>query len=692
MIAAATGNPLLETGGPPAFDRIRPEHVEPAIHSLVARLREDIEAFEESCAHLAPTFAARVGRLGELGEPLRLAWGTVQHLAGVCDSPALRMAREAVLPDVVALQLRIAQSRILYDSVRLLAEEPHHSRLDPAQRRVVRASLRDAELAGVALAPGDQERFRALALEHDQLCQRFENQLLDATAAAAITFDRPEQVLGLPERALRRAAEAAAPTSQAVDAARGPWRITLDGSAYVPFLEHAQDRASRERIYRAFITRASFGANDNAPVLERLLAIRAEQAHLLGHASYAQMCLTARMAPSVAAVDALLTRLAGAASRRAQQELDELRALASGAGAPDLALWDVPFWAERLRERRFDYRDEEVREYFPLGGVLEGLFAMARRLFGVVVSADDGAVPVWDAGVRYFRVTDEAGTPLAAFYLDPYCRPGSKRDGAWMDVCLDRRVQADGSVRLPVAYLICNQGPPLGGAPSLMSFREVVTLFHEFGHGLQHMLTRVDIAEAAGINRVEWDAVELPSQFLENWCYHAATLGSIAHHWKTGEGMPQELMQRLIQARSFRAGSATLRQVLFARVDLLLHQDAGCAAPGAALALQQRLSRELAVLPPLPEDRWLCGFSHVFPGGYAAGYYSYKWAEVLSADAFSAFEEAGLGDDAAIGRLGRRFRDTVLAQGGSRHPLEVFRDFRGREPSVEPLIRQLGLA
>ncbi len=299
---------------------------------------------------------------------------------------------------------------------------------------------------------------------------------------------------------------------------------------------------------------------------------------------------------------------------------------------------------------------------------------------------------MWEPSVRYFRVLDSGGEAIAAFYLDPYARPGTKQDGAWMDVCLDRRVRPDRSVRLPVAYLVCNQTPPSGDLPSLMSFREVTTLFHELGHGLQHMLTRVDRAEAAGINNVEWDAVELPSQFMENWCYHRETLTGMARHWQTDAPMDPRLVDRLIATRTFRAGSMTMRQVLFGRLDLALHQDQAQAAPGAALALMRTLSAEHMVLPPLPEDRWLCGFSHIFPGGYAAGYYSYKWAEVLSADAFAAFTEAGLDDAAALARLGARFRETVLGLGGGRHPLAVFRDFRGREPSPEPLIRQLGFA
>ncbi|MFY0525648.1 M3 family metallopeptidase [Archangium gephyra] len=353
----------------------------------------------------------------------------------------------------------------------------------------------------------------------------------------------------------------------------------------------------------------------------------------------------------------------------------------------------MPFWAERLREERYAYTDEELRPYFALPRVLDGLFDTAKRLFGVTVRAANGEVPVWDPSVQFFRVADESGKDIAAFYLDPYSRPATKRGGAWMNGALDRKRQPDGSLRLPVAYLVCNATPPVGNKPALLTFREVETLFHEFGHGLQHMLTRVDYPEAAGINNVEWDAVELPSQFMENWCFHEETLSRLARHVDSGEPLPKHLQDKIRAGRIFRAASMSLRQVYFATLDLELHHRYQPGGDGQAgfLEVQKRVAKENTVLPPLPEDRFLCSFTHIFAGGYAAGYYSYKWAEVLSADAFSAFEEAGLSDAQALSRTGRRFRDTVLALGGSRHPLEVFQEFRGRAPSTQPLLKQTGL-
>ena len=379
------------------------------------------------------------------------------------------------------------------------------------------------------------------------------------------------------------------------------------------------------------------------------------------------------------------------------QDLEDLRAFARERGAAeadDLALWDVAYWAERLREQRYAYSEEELRPYFPMPRVLEGLFGLAERLFGVRIHAADGEAPVWHEDVRFFRVSDASGAPLAAFYLDAYSRPAEKRGGAWMDECVgrSRALAPEGeAVRLPVAYLVCNQTPPVGDAPSLMSFDEVLTLFHEFGHGLQHMLTQVDYGLVAGIRNIEWDAVEVPSQFMENWCYQRETLRGISRHVETGEALPDALFEKITAARTYRAGSGMLRQLYFAMTDLALHSDYVPGPGRSAFEVQRRVAERTTVLPPLPEDRFLCAFSHIFAGGYAAGYYSYKWAEVLSADAFGAFEEAGLDDARALHETGRRFRETILAQGGSRPPMEVFVDFRGREPRTGALLRHSGL-
>ena len=503
---------------------------------------------------------------------------------------------------------------------------------------------------------------------------------------------------GLPASLLELAAQLARDAGEeGASAERGPWRIGLDAPCYIPFMEHARRRDLREQLYRAYVTRASSGETDNTPLIRRILALRREEARILGYADFAEVSLASKMARDVDAVEQLLVELRDASVDAARAEVEALRELAREEGAPeaeDFQVWDVLFWAERLRERRFAYTDEELRPYFPLPRVLDGLFGLANRLFDVTIEAADGETAVWHPDVRFFRVRNESGEPIAAFFLDPYSRPGEKRGGAWMDECVGRSsLLADGDgVRLPVAYLVCNQAPPTGGRPSLMSFDEVETLFHEFGHGLQHMLTRVDYGLASGIRNVEWDAVELPSQFMENWLYHRETVLGLSGHVESGEPLPDALFEKVRAARNHMAGYQMLRQLYLAKTDLSLHRDYDPEGSEAPEDVQRRVAERYGLLPLIPEDRFLCGFGHIFGGGYAAGYYSYKWAEVLSADAFSAFEEAPLDDEEAVRATGRRYRDTVLALGGSCAPMEVFVAFRGREPSTEALLRHSGLA
>ena len=685
--------PLLSPGRPPRFDAITADQVVPTVRALLPVLSAGLADLERDLATTpVPTWDAVMSRLWDLQEPLGYVWSVVGHLMGVANSPELRAAHAEVQGEVVQAFLAVSQSRPLYEAYGRLAARDD---LSATQQRALALARRGAEHSGVGLTGADAERFCVIESELSALSTTFSNQVLDATKAYALDLREADEIAGCPAT-LRAAAAQAAERAGLGPATpdQGPWRITLDQPILGPFLEHARRRDLREQVYRAFITRASADPNDNQPLIERILALRAEKAQLLGHASFAALSTSAKMAGDVAAVDALLAGLRSAGRPKAQAELDELTAFArTESGQADLALapWDVPFWAERLRERRFDVSDAQLRPYFALPTVLDGLFGLAERLFAVRIRAADGEVPVWDAGVRFFRIEDDQGRALAAFYLDPYARPGSKRGGAWMDVCLDRR-----GTRTPIAYLVCNQSPPLGSTPSLMTFREVETLFHEFGHGIQHMLTVVDHPEVAGINGVEWDAVELPSQFMEHWCYDPATvLGGagrpgIARHWQSGEPLPRTWFDRLCAARTYRAGSATLRQVYFATLDLELHHRR---SPGESpLDVQRRIAALNTVLAPLPEDRALCSFTHLFSGGYAAGYYSYKWAEVLSSDAFAAFEEAGLDNETAVCATGRRFRDTVLALGGSRHPREVFAAFRGREATIAALLRHTGLA
>ena len=689
---ADESNPLLAIKGLPRFDLVAPGHVVPAVRAVLASAHQKLDDIEQG---LTPTWEGLLAPLEELERPFEYAWGPVNHLLGVKNSPALREAHETVLPEVVAFGLRLRQSEALYRGLKDIRQGPAWEDLDAPRRRVVELKLREAELAGVGLSADARERFNAIEHELSRLGTDFSNHVLDAIKAFSFTVTDVCDTEGWPE-GLRRLASQSHNLARPEDTPpstpeAGPWRITRDQPVFVPFLQHSRNRAQREQVYRSYITTASSGEFDNSGIIEQTLKLRREKARILGYASYAELSLASKMAPSVAAVEAMFGELREASLPAARRDFEELTAFAAASGHKEpLAQWDIAFWAERLRETRFDFTDEELRPYFPLPRVLEGLFGLAGRLFGITISEAQGQAPLWHTDVRFYTVRDARGEKLAAFYLDPYSRPHEKRGGAWMDECLGRR-RVDGQLRHPVVYLCCNATPPVGDTPALMSFREVETLFHEFGHGLQGMLTTVDLPDVAGISGVEWDAVELPSQFMENWCYHEPTLTGMTAHVETGEQLPAELFAKIIAARTFRAGSLMMRQLEFGLTDMALHHIYDPQQDGNAFAVHHRIASQTGVLPVLPEDRFLCAFSHIFAGGYAAGYYSYKWAEVLSADAFAAFEEAGLDDERAVTALGERFRDTFLALGGSRHPLEVFAAFRGRAPKTEALLRHNGL-
>ncbi len=685
--------PLLAGQELPEFEAITPVQVEQAIPSLLETLNTELTDLETRLQHrLAEqdkplTWDELMDPLHRLGERLRWSWGVVCHLNGVCNTPELRAAHQQQQGAVVQFGNRAGQSRPIYQSLEALQQSAPG--LDGTQRRILESELRDMRLRGVGLAGAEQAAFNASSAKLAELATAFSNHVLDATNGWSLTLTSEADLAGLPASLRELLAQAAQ------DAGESGWRLGLDMPRVVPFLKYSKRRDLREHVYRAQVSRASTGELDNRPLIEQILQLKLEQARRLGYANWAEVSLASKMAGTVADVEGLLDDLRAAAYPAAQQELEALAACAARHGAPEataLKPWDVSYWAEVLRQESFDLDSEALRPWFSLEQVLQGLFGLCQRLFDIRIVAADGEAPVWHSDVRYFRVLDgTSGAPLAGFYLDPYSRPGSKRGGAWMDECLGRSRRPDGSAVLPVAYLICNQSPPVGDTPSLMTFEEVETLFHEFGHGLQHMLTTVERPQAAGINNVEWDAVELPSQFMENWCYDRATLMGMARHWQTEEPLPEADFQKLLAARTFMGGSATLRQVHFALTDLRLHSQWTPTCGQSPEQLRRAIARTTAVLEPIPEDAFLCAFSHIFAGGYSAGYYSYKWAEVLSADAFSAFEEVGLDQEEEIVATGRRFRDTVLSMGGSRSPAEVFEAFRGRQPSSEALIRHSGL-
>ncbi len=680
-----TSNPLLAGQGLPAFDQIQPGLIVPGMTQLLQELARELTELE---AQIAPTWEKLVEPLTRIEERLSWSWGIIGHLMGVKNSPELRQAYETVQPQVVEFISRLSQSKPIYEAFSSLRQGESWGQLDEAQQRIVEASLRDAQLAGVGLLGEKKDRFNAIQLELAEITTKFSNNILDATKAFQLKLTTPADIAGLPPSLLSLAAQTARGQGETnASTETGPWVITLDFPSYFPFMKYSDNRELREKLYKAYVSRADLGELDNNPLIDRILQLRQEQAHLLGYSTYAEVSLARKMANSVDEIEKLLDNLRQVSYEAAKQDLEALKTFA---GTDDLKHWDIAYWSEKQRQAKFNFSAEELRPYFPLPRVLEGIFSLAKRIFGVEIIAADGKAPIWHPDVRYFQINDEKGEKIAYFYLDAYSRPAEKRGGAWMDVCIGR-AKTGTEVRLPVAYLICNQTPPVDGNPSLMTFEEVTTLFHEFGHGLQHMLTTVDYSGAAGINNVEWDAVELPSQFMENWCYDRPTLMSMAKHYETGETLPEHYYQKLLLAKNYMSGSAMLRQLHLSLVDLELHHRYQPNGGETPKQVRQRLAATTTIIPPLPEDAFLCSFGHIFAGGYAAGYYSYKWAEVLSADAFAAFEEVGLDNEEAVKAIGRRFRDTVLAMGGSSHPMNVFKAFRGREPSTEPLLRHSGL-
>jgi len=692
-------NPFLVTEGLPSFDRMKAEHVVPAMEQVLADSGAAIEKIESS---LTPTWLGLLQPLDELSIPHDYSWGCVSHLMAVKNSPELRDAHEQMQPKLVELGLRISQSKPVYEGLKAIRDGAEWDQLDEAQWRIVEHNIRSAEHAGVGLEGAEKERFLEISRELSQISTQFSNNVLDARKAFELVITDKDEVQGWPQSLLQGAAQShnearsledSSVAEDATDATaeEGPWRITLDYPSFLPFMQHHSGRPERESLYRAQTTLASSGEYDNTELIAQTLRLRKERVALIGFDSYAAYSLSNKMAPDVAAVEQMFDELSGPSRSHAEQDLQDLRDLASKSGQrEELAHWDLLYWGERLREQRFDYTDDQLRPFFPLPRVLDGLFSITQRLFGVTVEAADGEAPVWHKDVRYFKVNDARGDQVASFYLDPYSRPQDKRGGAWMNECLTRR-RLHGKLSLPVVHLVCNGTPPVQDTPSLMSFSEVETLFHEFGHGLQGMLTTVDYGEASGINGVEWDAVELASQFMENWCYHKPTLTGMTKHVQTGAPLPDDLFDKISAARTFFAGTQILRQLEFGKTDMTLHHAYDVAGTDTVFDVHRRVSEEMSVFPLFAGDRRLCSFTHIFAGGYAAGYYSYKWAEVLSADVWGAFEEAGLDNDEALQAMGRRFRDTVLALGGGRHPMDIFRDFRGREPDTKALLRQSGL-
>ncbi|MCB1175540.1 MAG: M3 family metallopeptidase [Leptospiraceae bacterium] len=694
-ISSSANNPLLERDSLPRFDAIRPEHVADAVSATLASCEERLQQLESN----PPTDWNLIEGLNAIEYELSRTWGPVSHFMGVQNSPELRSEYEKMQEPIVAFSLRMSQSKTIFAAVESLGARASVLQLSAAQRRAIELRLRDARHSGIALPPAEQELYNQKAQELSQLGTSFANHVLDATMGFGIDLHQKEAVAGLPKSWLSQAAQKwqqAHPDVQSpADPAEGPWRLGLDIPSFLPFMQHAERRDLREQVYRAYVSRASSGPNDNSAIILKTLQLRRDMANLLGFDNYAELSIDSKMAASPAAVERLHNDLLEAALPAARQEHTTLQDFARQAGFPDqLAHWDIAYWAERQRESLYDYSEEDLRPYFPMDRVLSGLFQLAADLFQIQITRAKTEPGTWHPDVSYYLIADRnSGQPLASFFLDPFSRPENKRGGAWMDVCINRWQRSASDLELPVAYLVCNGTPPDSDRPSLMTFQEVETLFHEFGHGLQHMLSQVGEFDVAGINGVEWDAVELPSQFMENWCYHQKTLLGLSGHYESGAELPLELFHKIKAARNYRSATALLRQLRFGMLDMELHSnfdpDSGV---DALFAAQEKVDRLTSFLEPLAEDRFLCSFQHIFAGGYAAGYYSYKWAEVLSADAFAAFEEAGLENTTELEQVGLRFRRSILALGGSQHPMAVFRMFRGRDPDIQALLRHSGLA
>ena len=670
-------NPLVDFSGLPRFADTGPEHVAPAIDQLLAEGREVIA----SLAGVPATWDDFVSPLEDANERIGRAWGQVAHLHAVLDTPPLREAYNANLPKVTQYFTELGQNPQLFEKYKALRSSAEFARLSPARRKIIENALRDFRLGGAELPPAQKKRYAEIQDELARLSAKFSENVLDATNAFSVVVDK-DRISGIPDDVLAAAREAAQKEG------KEGWKFTLHAPSYLPVMQYADDRSLRETMYRESATRASELGKpewDNTANIARILALRHEMAQLLGYASFAEVSLVPKMAKSPAEVLAFLDDLARRARPHAERDVAELREFArSKLAIETLQAWDLAYAAEKLRVERYAFSDQEVKQYFPEDIVLQGLFRVAQSLYQIDIRPS--SAPAWHEDVRFFDILDAKGGLVGQFYVDLYARE-TKRGGAWMDDAITRRRKAAG-VQTPVAYLNCNFSRPLeGGKPALFTHDEVLTLFHEFGHGLHHLLTRVEDLGVSGINGVEWDAVELPSQFMENFCWEWDVLQHMTRHVDTGASLPKELFGKMLAAKNFHAGLAMLRQIEFAVFDMRLHAEYDPARPRSALELLQEVRRRVAVLHPPAYNRFPNSFSHIFAGGYAAGYYSYKWAEVLSADAYSFFEENGVLDATA----GARFRDEILAVGGSRPASESFAAFRGRAPSVDALLRHNGM-
>lgn len=682
ILRPPTENPLLNFDGLPEFDAILPQHIAPALNYLIMSARERRERLLHDIDE--PCWESLVQPVEDDNEKIHRMWSPVSHLNAVMNHEILRREYEACLPKLTAYSTEIAQDERLYAAYRKIASSDRFSDLDTAQQKIIKNTLRDFRLAGAELNDEDKKSFTEIQQELSRLASEFQNNVLDATQGWWLHIENESELAGIPEFACDMAQQAAQ------EKELEGWCFTLDGPSYLAFMTYADNRELRAQLFEAYVCRASDqgptqGQWDNSEIIKRLLVLRKEVASLLGYTNYGEVSLATKMATNVEQVIQFLDDLAQKSKAYAKKEFEQLEKYARDLDdVQSLEAWDIAYYSEKLREQQFNFSREELRPYFPESRVLHGMFQVLERLYGMTVKPIDN-VATWHKDVKVFQIKQADGTVRGRFYLDLYARR-NKRGGAWMDDCVSRK-RINSEVQIPTAYLVCNFTAPVSDKPALFAHDEVITLFHEFGHGLHHMLTKIDYVSVAGINGVAWDAVELPSQFMENWCWQQESLQLISSHCETKEPLPESLLQKMKAAKDFQSGMQMARQLEFALFDMKLHTEFDPVGDQAVQQLLDSVEQQVAVVPTPAFSRFQNSFGHIFAGGYAAGYYSYKWAEVLSSDAFSKFEEKGIFDRTT----GEQFLHTVLEQGGSREPMELFVEFRGREPEVGALLRHAGL-
>lgn len=699
-------NALLLNNGLPQFHLFQINHIEETIDTLLKKTHEQfvqIESNLENNQYTIPElYEISIDYIEKIEYPLDFAWSMISHLKSVKNSDELRESYEKMMPRVIEENSYMSQSKPIFDTLKMLKES---NKLNSVQQRIIDSSYKSMFLSGIDLENNKKKRFNEIKLELGELSTKFSNNILDSIKNYELIIDHQykEDMKHIPLYARELYSQSAQQKFPKSNPEDGPWKVTLDIPSFLPFMSHCPNSELRKEIYIKYISKASSGKENNLPIIKKILNLKEEIAHLLGYENYVEVSLSGKMASNQDEIENILNDLSEKSKPYALKDLNEIELFMKEMHPKKEKLenWDITYYSEKLKEKKYKFKEEDLKPYFALENVLKGLFKLSNHLFSIDIQEVDikkENIHTWHEDVKFFHIYENTfnkinKTHIASFFLDPYSRPGEKNGGAWMNTCVQKSKVLD---KKPVAYLICNGTPPIKGnndtcsKPSLMTFDEVVTLFHEFGHGLQHMLTTIEDAGASGINNIEWDAVELPSQFMENWCYHQPTLKSFALHYKTGKPIPDDLFQKIIDNKNYHVGLSMMRQIYFGMMDLYLYSHS-IENEQDIIEIQKQFSYKYLVKDIVEEDRFLCAFSHIFAGGYSAGYYSYKWAEIMSCDAFCAFEEAGLENEQYIKLLGMRFRNTVLSLGGGTHPADVFKQFRGRSPNVDALLRQNGL-